>query len=261
MTRRGTAVQWLVIAVVLLGTFSIAPVRAAYPTLPPGIYSQFLSGLAVPVVAPSASATLTGTLSDPGPLNAISAANLTLEIYAFNAYPGNATQALSGGPAPSFADSLGPPTVLVLPFANLAAHTSTSLSESIVVPSGAAAGAYAVRTQLSFVENGTPYLLQSRGYFSYDSWTNATAGPNGTTILNVSRLGVSGVLPETAVLVVNNPYPWTLTVLIVGAIACAAAGGYFASRKGPGSSSGARSGGPETSAPSARGKSRKSDGD
>lgn len=245
----------------LLVATSLPTASGAYAPLSPGTYSKFLTGLAVPVATPGSTVTLSGTLADPAGFGALSAVNLTLALYGFNGYPGNDTGPLPSDGAPSFVDATSGTTLVTIDIGALAPGAATAISEAIVVPSGAAAGAYAVRSQLSFVENGSPFLLESRGYFSYAAWTNATAGPNGTTTINLTRLGVSGILPETALPVVSNPYPWALAALAGAAIVCAAAGGYYASRRGPGSRVGAKAGAPESSAPSARGKSRTNDGD
>lgn len=254
---RSLATVGVALAVLLSGV----PARGGYPPLPPATYSRFLEDLAVPVATPGTTVTLTGTLVDPAGFGALVGVNLTLGLYGFNAYPGNATGPLPSDGAPSFADATSGSTVVTVDFGSLAPGGSGPIAEPIVVPSGSPVGAYAVRTQLSFSENGTPYLLESRGYFSYAAWTNATVGPNGTTTINLTRLGVSGILPETAVPVVSDPFPWLLAGLAIAAIVCAAAGGYYASRRGPGSRSGAKVGADDTSAPSALGKSRKSDGD
>lgn len=237
------------------------PAQAGYAPLAPATYSRFLSDLAVPVASPGSTVTLTGSLTDPMDFGAMSAVNLTLDLYGFSSAPGNATGPIPSTGAPSFADATAGTTVVTLDLGAMAPGTAAAISEPVVVPTSAAAGAYAVRAQLSFVENGTPFLLESRGYFSYAAWTNATAGPMGTTTINLTRLGVSGVLPETAVPVVSDPFPWVLAVLAGAAVACAAAGGYYASRRGPGSRSGAKAGADAMSAPSALGKRRKSDGD
>lgn len=262
--RRVRARTIVAAGAVLLGVLAAAgapPAAASYAPLAPAVYSEFLTGLAVPVATPATTVTLSGTLTDPPEFGSLSAVNLTLALYGFNGFPGNDTGPLPSSGAPSFADATGGTTVVTVGVGALAPGATVSISEAVVVPAGAPAGAYAVRSQLSFVENGSPFLLESRGYFSYAAWTNATAGPNGTTTINVTRLGVSGVLPETAVPVISDPYPWALAGLAGAAVVCAAAGGYYASRRGPGSSAGTKEGAGERSAPNARGKSRTSDGD
>lgn len=249
------------VAVGLLIALAAPLTEGAYAPLAPGIYSSFLNNLAVPVADPGTTVTLTGTLSDPASFGPLVAVNLTLALYGYNGFPGNDTGPLPSGGVPSFVDAASDATVVTIAAPSLAPGANLALSEPIVVPSGAPAGAYAVRSQLSFVENGSPFLLESRGYFSYAAWTNATAGPNGTTTLNLTRLGVSGVLPETAVPVVSDPYPWVLAGLAGAAVVCAAVGGFYASRRGPGSSAGAKAGAGASSAPSARGNRRTSDGD
>lgn len=236
------------------------PVRASVPQLPPGVYTKVLSGLAVPVANPGSSVTMSATLTDP--LNAtITSLNLTFELYAFNAYPGNSTAPLPSPDAPVFSTPSGQRIAISFEVASLSPGATNLVRAALSVGAAVAPGDYAIRTHLTFTQNLTSYFLESRGYFSYDQWTNATAGPNGTSTLNLTRLGVSGVIPETALSVQSNPYPIVLGVLLGGAVVLAAVGGYYAVARRSKSRSGARERPPPTNAPSAFGKSRKSDGD
>jgi hypothetical protein len=124
--------------------------------------------------------------------------------------------------------------------ASLAPGARVAIAVAVVVPSSAPLGDYAIRTGLDFGVNGSAYLLESRGYFSYDTWSNATAGAGGSPTLNLTRLGVSGVLPETALAVESTTMPWVLGGLVAGALLLAGAGAFYAVRRGPRSSSGAR---------------------
>ncbi|HYK93095.1 MAG TPA: NEW3 domain-containing protein [Thermoplasmata archaeon] len=216
-----------------------SPAAASFPVLPPGQFIEFLTGLDLPVTSPGSSVSLTGSLANPlsGPLTSV---NVSFQFYAFNGFPGNDTGPMPAGSAPTFVAPTGPGAVDWVDAPSLSPGESVPIQLSIDVPSGASPGDYAVRTALDFVLNGTTYLLESRGYFSYSEWTNATVSPGGGSTLNVSRLGVSGVLPETALSVQTNPIPIALYVLLGGALALAAVGGYYASRRGPGSRSGAR---------------------
>ena len=216
-----------------------APVAAGVPPLPSAVYTAFLTELAVPVAAPGSTVTLQGLLSNPlsDPINAV---NLTFQLYEFNGYPGNGTGPLPSAGNPTFVSPHASGSVEWFDEVALAPGASVSVAATIAVPSGAAAGDYAVRTGLEFASNGTTYLLESRGYFSYAEWTNATTLPGGGSTLNVSRLGVSGILPETAISVQSSPFPIVLAALLGGALVLAGAGAYYAVRRGPGSRSGAR---------------------
>lgn len=237
-----------------------APVgRSAPPVLPVGDGAELVAGLSAPTLAPGQSGTIALTLADPLAA-AITGLTLTLELYAFNAYPGNAS-----GPVPSDAPTLSaggaPSRALTIPIAELDPGAPRSISVEVATDGAVPSGDFVVRIHLAFLENGTSYLFESRGYFSNAAWANATVLPGGGSTLNLSRLGVSGVVPETAVLVRANPFPTVLVVVLVGAIVLAAAGGYVAWRPRGGSRDGATDPGPESQAPRALGKRRTRDGD
>lgn len=250
----------IVVAVLLLfaaaGTLPAAR-AAGYPPVPPADQGAFLESLAAPSLAPGGAGEVALTVHDPLPLPLTSIV-VSLEVYAFNAYPGNAT-----GPVPPGSVTLGgsgtPASNVSLP--DLSPGAAQAISVAVASSSASPTGTYAVRTAITFTENGTAYRLASRGYFDAAAWAAATSGPNGTTELNVSRLGVSGVVPETAVLVRTNPFPLVLVLLAGVGAAVVGAGAYFAARERPGSTSGTRPTRDVRSAPSAFGKRRTSDGD
>ena len=76
-------------------------------------------------------------------------------------------------------------------------------------------GTYFVRFMLTFQYNGTTYLMKSRGYFTkeewYDATTNTTEDDPGN--INITKLGVDGIIPETT-FGVKKPWPlWPMYVL------------------------------------------------
>lgn len=270
-SRRAVLVLVLLFALVLP---SGLPLTRATPTaVPVGEWGQFLTGIEVPTLTPSSTGVVAFTLGDALGVP-ISSVVLTLGMYAFNAYPGNAT-----GPVPSQGPRLlggeGSPSSFGLPpittpvsilVGNLTPggpgfSSPGSTSILVTVPSGAPEGTYAIRTSLTFVAAGKPYLLESRGFFTAAEWENATAAPGTPSSLNATRLGVSGVIPETALLVRSNPFPVALAVVLAGALVLAGVGGYWAVRRGPRSKSGARAGPPPNQAETAFGKRRSNDGD
>ncbi len=143
----------------------------------------------------------------------------------------------------------------------LAPGASANFSVGVAVPSGAADGIYAVRIALQFAAAGQNFLLESRGFFSATQWAQATQSANGTPTLNATRLGVSGVIAETSVLVQNPAVAWALYAVLGVGLALVALGAYFWSRSGPGTRSGARSGSPPHNAPRTLGNRRSRDGD
>ncbi len=77
-------------------------------------------------------------------------------------------------------------------------------------------GTYFVRFTLTFIYNGSNYLMKSRGHFSKEQWedatTNTTEGDPGN--INITKLGVDGIIPDTT-FGVKKPWPrWPLYVLI-----------------------------------------------
>lgn len=260
--RGRPAARWCLATVTLalvLGTVVPAAAQGAYPPLPPGTYGGFLVGLAAPQLAPGASGSITLTVHDPLALP-IANVTVTLGFYAFNAYPGNATGPLPAG-APYFSGSSASSPNVTFAYGQLAPNGSAALVAPVAAPSGSPEGAYAVRASIAFAANATEYRLESRGFFDAATWDAATSGPNGTTTLNVSRLGISGVVPETAVLVRANPFPWVVAGLAGAGIALAAAGAFYVAREGRGSTSGTHPARDERKAARAFGKSRTSDGD
>jgi hypothetical protein len=262
-SRRPAAL--LVVAALLLIVAAAPPAVGAPPSLPPATYIRFLSNLTMPTLAPGASGPVEFSVTDPLPLPLASVV-LTLGVYAFNAYPGNATGPVPAGEAPQFTGSGAATSDSVsIPIGALpsgAVYSSPgSVGLSVAAPPGAPQGTFAVRTSLTFTYNGSSYVLESRGFFSASAWANATSVPGTPSSLNASRLGVSGILPESAVLVRSNPFPVALAVVLGGAVVLAALGGYWAVRRRPGSRSGAKAGPPPSQAETAFGKSRTSDGD
>ncbi|MCI4326901.1 MAG: hypothetical protein L3K16_04610 [Thermoplasmata archaeon] len=254
-----------VVALVVLAA-AVPPVHGSTAPLPPSTWGGFLSGLNFPTLAPGASGPVGFSVGDPLGVPMTSVV-FTLGVYEFNAYPGNATGPVPAGGAPVFSGSgAGSSSSITISVGTLADGAATYASPGAVdlfvaAPAGAPQGTYAVRTSLTFEANGTAYVLESRGFFSSAAWANATSPPDHVSTLNATRLGVSGVVPESAVLVRSNPYPVTLAVILGGAVVLAAVGGYWAVRRRPGSRSGASAGPPPSHADTAFGKSRTSDGD
>jgi len=228
---------------------------AAPPALPVGEDGRFLTNLSAPVLAPGSSGSVGYRLQDPLP-GAMTDVNLTFEIYAFTASPGGRSGGVPNGSL-TFPGTPSPSVVALATFPDVAPGAGARAgSVAVAAGGGAGDGSYAIRVALAFTENGSRFLLESRGYFSDAQWEAATLanGSDGPPTLNVTRLGVSGVVPETAVGVDSDP--WTVPVLALTALGLllAGAGAFVYFRRGPGSSSGARSPPAPQSAPSAAGK-------
>jgi hypothetical protein len=245
--------------VLVLSALIVPGARATYAVLPLVDDGRFVTNLSAPVLSPGAAGTVSFQIADPLDTD-LQSTQLVASLYAFNAYPGNATQAVpqgsltlgSGAPSGGNVDLLLGTVVPGAP-----APVEIPVTSSTSAPSGT----YALRITLDFNANGTAYHLASRGEFTDAQWAAATTGPNGTTTLNLTALDVSGVVPETAVLVRANPYPVALDVVLAAALLLAAIGGYYAFRRPAKSRSGAIVADDPSQAPTALGKSRKRDGD
>lgn len=210
---------------------------AAYPPLSdPG--RAFLENLSLPSVAPGGSATLSFVVADPEPFG-LSGVVVTFAVYAFNGYPGDAAAPLpSAAPTLDNGSASGPEVNVTI--GAVASGATFSGSVRLATSSATPSGTFAVRTALAFVGNSTSYRLESRGWFSLGEWENATRGPNGSATVNLTELGVSGVVPETALLVSPSYWPVVLGVLVAVGVVLVGAGAFvYFRRTSPGSTSGA----------------------
>jgi hypothetical protein len=229
------------IVVVLLGVAARPAAAATYPPLPGGIGNDrfILNNLSAPSIGPGGSGRIDFTVTAPTtPAATLTSVVVTCVVYAFNGYPGNGASSLPVADAPVLSTAtLSGENVSVL-LGNVTSGDSIGGSVGVATSSATPAGTYAVRTAVSFSESGTSYRLESRGWFSATVWEKATELPNGTATLNLSVLGVSGVVPETAILV--SPSGWSVALPVVAAVGLALVGAaawvYF--RRSPGSSSG-----------------------
>lgn len=238
---------WAVaLAVALSGLLALAvtpgPAHAdPYPPLPVEVGRQLVGNLSAPSLAPGTSGSLGFTVANPF-AGAIQGVTLTLQVYAFNGFPGNATSLVPVASAPilTTATSSGPSANVSV--STLASGGVYRGSVGVATSASTPSGTYAVRTALSFttVANSTGYRLESRGWFDDATWRAATELPNGSVTLNLSKLGVSGVTPETAILVTSTDWAWVLGGVLAAAIVLAGAAAWVYFRRGPGSTSGAR---------------------
>ncbi len=258
---RGTTAVAAVLLLVAAGA-AIAPVAraAGYPPLPLADDRGFVEGLRGASLAPGGAGAISLVLHDPL-ASALQSLVLTVGVYAFSPFPGNGTGPVDLGAAPvlSNASASGLQVAVFVP--GLAANASQAVDVPVAVAASTPSGTFAVRLALGFRSNGAAYNLSSRGWFSAATWAAGTEGPNGSLAVNLTRLGVSGILPETTVYVATNGFADLLWVVFgVGAVVVAA-GAYLYFRRSK-SSSGARPSRDEpTHAPRAFGTRRSRDGD
>jgi hypothetical protein len=236
-------VALLVAASLVLGAFvgmSASARGAAYPGLPIAYDSTFLSNLTGPDLAPGNSGSIGFHVADPARFAAMTGVTLTLDVYAFNAFPGNATSSVAAAGTPVLVTPTGSGTVVNLSLPSLTPGTEEASSVGVATATNTPTGAFAVRTALAFVANGTGYRLESRGWFAASLWDAATTLPNGSVTLNLSVLGVSGVTAETSILVSSSSWDWALALILGAALVLLGAGAFVYFRRESKSSSGAR---------------------
>jgi hypothetical protein len=256
----------LLVAVGVVVAGLVLPSRtlaAAYPVAPIAFDRQLLSNLSAPSVGPGGSTSVAFRVSDPPHFGVLSSVVVSFEVYALNGYPGGAVGPVPVANAPVLENATASGETVSVTLASLAAGASFNGSIAVVTSAATPAGTYAVRTSLSFVENLTAYLFRSRGWFTLAAWENATEEANGTATVNASRLGVSGIVPETAVYVAPSDWPVALGALLAVGFGLVGLGAWLYYRRGPGSRSGtgkAEAPG-ATNAPSAFGSSRNRPGD
>ena len=253
----------LLLAALLLIVPSSTARAAGPPPAPLSLDRDLLSNLSAPSVAPGSSCTVRFTLVDPSSFGALANVTVELDLYALNGYPGDDVGALPAVGAPTLATGSHSGPSVNFSFASVPPGSSRAGSATFATAASTPTGTYAIRTRVTFTEAGLGYLFASRGWFSASAWANATTGSGGAATVNATRLGVSGILPETAVYVAPSDWPWAIGALAAGGFVLVGLGAWLYFRKGPGSSAGAAK--PEapgaTNAPSAFGSRRNSPGD
>lgn len=247
----------LSVSALLLASLLVAPAVAVYPVLPDSDWSPVLSHLEGPTLTPGGSGGITFRLGNPLPYELIYP-NVSLQVYAFNPTDGGGPFAPPAGSSPILAggglgaNKTGP---------TLPPNTTWNWSVPVAIPTSAPTGDYAVRFSVTFFMNNVSYRLESRGFFSASAWANATEESNGTPTINASRLGVSGIVPETSILVSPPGIPVVLYSVLAVGLALAGVGAYWWTRSEAKSRSGTRRSSPPQSAPTAFGSSRSNEGD
>ncbi len=89
---------------------------------------------------------------------------------------------------------------------------------------------YVIRMELKFNYgvNGRTVVMRSKGHFPDEAWDIATTGdnPDETGNINLTALGVDGIIPDTS-FGVRRPFPQWPRYLFLGLAAVALAGGVF----------------------------------
>ncbi|MHB1931450.1 MAG: hypothetical protein ACYCPV_00440 [Thermoplasmata archaeon] len=249
----------VILVLVLLGTALPTGAARAAASLPDD-GSAFVVSFSLPAVTAGGQTALTFVLQNPL-MTPVTRITFTAEVYAFNAFPGNATSPQPPASAPLIGNGSTSGRSVAQSWTAWPAGSRWSGAFSLTSSAATPVGTYAIRTRLTFDLNGTTDRLESRGWFSAAVWASATETANGTATLNLSRLGVAGILPETAVQILGPGLNDLLVGLVVAAIVLVGAGAYLYFRRGPGSSSGVEAGSPASQAPSAFGRRRRREGD
>ncbi len=207
------------------------------PSSAPG--RSFLSNLSAPSVTPGESGSVGFELTNPLNGTSIGPTVVTFAVYAFNGFPGDAVSAVPVANAPTLANSTSSGPVVNVTVGPLAPHASYHGEVALATSPDTPTGAFAIRTAVAYLLNGTAYRFESRGWFSASLWANATRTPNGSATVNLSMLNVSGIVPETAVLVRASTWPVVLGSLLAVGFALVGVGAFVYFRRGASSSSGA----------------------
>jgi len=100
---------------------------------------------------------------------------------------------------------------------SLGPNQTASFQISIETSKQTPQGTYFVKQMMVFTYNGSNLLMKSRGHFSNREWENATTDVNGSRAvggINLTLLGVDGILPDSS-FSVKEPIPlWPLALLI-----------------------------------------------
>jgi hypothetical protein len=236
--RRALSVA--VLALLLVATALVPSASAAsYPSLPLGDGAILLGNLSAPTLAPGQSGSIGYSVVDPLS-SALASAVLTFQVYAFNAFPGNATSTVPVAGAPVLTNASASAATVAVAIGGLAPGDKVTGSIGVSTSSSTPSGAFAVRTQLEFTSGGTAFRLASRGWFTASQWAAATELPNGSATLNLTTLGVSGVLPETAVVVAASTFPWVLGGVAAAGVVFVGLGAWLYFRRESASRSGTR---------------------
>jgi len=240
-TRR-TVPTIVVIVLALASLTTLVPNAAAttFPPLPVALDATFLSNLSGADLGPGGQSALGFQVADPPTFAPMTAVVLTLDVYAFNAFPGNATSSVASAGTPVLLASSASGTSVNVSLSSVFPGDRVEGSVGVATSSNTPSGTFAVRTALTFTANGTHYRLESRGWFSASLWDAATELPNGSVTLNLTMLGVSGVTAETAILVSSSSWDWALALILGASLVLIGAGAFVYFRRGPKSSSGAR---------------------
>ncbi len=222
-------------------TTAVPPAAASpFPPLPISSGATFLSNLTGADMAPGGQSALAFQVEDPSWFVTMRSVILTLDVYAFNAFPGNATSSIDSAGTPVLFGLNSSGTSVNVSLATMIPRERFDDSVGVTTSSNTPSGTFAVRTALSFTANGTNYRLESRGWFTASLWEAATELPNGSATLNLTTLGVSGVIAETAIYVSSSSWDWALALILGASIVLIGAGAFVYFRRGPKSSSGAR---------------------
>jgi len=257
-TTLGTAGVFLTVLLLLVTVLPTGAGRSLGALPEDG--AAFVVSFSLPPTTAGGRTALTFVLQNPLSIP-VTHVTFTAEIYAFNAFPGNATSPQPPPNAPLIGNGSTTGSSASQSWAAWPAGSRWSGSFPVTSSAATPVGTYAIRTRLILVDNGSTDRLESRGWFSAALWASATETSNGTATLNLSRLGVEGVLPETAAQIVGPGLNGLLVGLVVAAFVLAGVGAFLYFRRGPGSRSGMEAGSAANHAPRAFGTKRRRDGD
>ena len=108
------------------------------------------------------------------------------------------------------------PTIANFNIESILVNQTIQLKFNINTEESTEEGTYFVRFSMNYELNETKRILQSRGFWNMDQWTNATTNltENYPGNINLDSLNVDGIIPDSS-FGVKKPIPkWPLYVLI-----------------------------------------------
>jgi len=156
----------------------------------------FFQNFTTPQIKPGGKGTLNFTVMSRYDLE-IKDVRLRLEIYREARI--DESKNLSDIGSPPYFLSSGNQSMVVT-FGILRANVTETVREIIKARTTTREGTYFIRTSLSFLYNNTLYKMKSRGHFPDELWYRATSDGDDhedTGAINLTTLGVDGIIPET----------------------------------------------------------------
>jgi len=241
MRRIHWAAATFVTAIVLASCAGSADISS--PGMPQYANNIF-SGFVTPTVAPGESLTFGFNLTNPYDDAACSMANLTLTVGIYRYSTQDEVRDIDSEfeNAPVFENGQ---TETDLEFEQLPLGESVTVELAITTDHDTPHGSYfsqstyfvRLRLAFDFEGNGTPIVLQSRGYFTAAQWDEMVSFDEDESIVNMTymeSLGIDGLIPDSSFGILMPIPIWPLGLLIAGCCVAAFMALYYFVLDNPG---------------------------